>query len=163
MFELHDLGWSPHFESQLAGRDLDGLLPARVAEELKGAYRIYLEGRLVPAVLPGRLLHSAAGRDDLPAVGDWVLAHLLPGEDKALIVELLQRRTKLSRKDAGERTSEQVLAANVDTVFLVASLNRELNPRRVERYLIAIWESGAQPVSHSTRPTWRTMPQSRLP
>jgi ribosome biogenesis GTPase len=92
------------------------------------------------------MLHSAAGRDDLPATGDWVLARVLPGEDRALVVELLERRTKLSRKEAGERTGEQLLAANVDLVFLVASLNRELNLRRLERYLTAIWESGAQPV-----------------
>jgi len=92
------------------------------------------------------MLHTAAGRDDLPATGDWVLARVLPGEDRALVVELLERRTKLSRKEAGERTGEQLLAANVDVVFLVASLNRELNLRRIERYLTAIWESGAQPV-----------------
>ena len=146
MHTLEDLGWSPHFESQLSGRDPDGLLPARIAEELKGAYRIYVDGRLLPAVLPGKMLHSAAGRDDLPATGDWVLARVLPGEDRALVVELLERRTKLSRKEAGERTGEQLLAANVDLVFLVASLNRELNLRRIERYLTAIWESGAQPV-----------------
>ena len=146
MHTLEDLGWGPHFESQLSGRGPDGLHPARIAEELKGAYRIYVDGRLLPAVLPGKMLHTAAGRDALPAAGDWVLARLLPGEDRALVVELLERRTKLSRKEAGERTGEQLLAANVDTVFLVASLNRELNLRRIERYLTAIWESGAQPV-----------------
>lgn len=146
MHTLEDLGWGPHFESQISGRDPDGLHPARVAEELKGAYRIYIDGRLLPAVLPGRLLHTAAARDDLPATGDWVLARPLPGEDRALVVQLLERRTKLSRKEAGERTGEQLLAANVDIVFLVASLNRELNLRRIERYLTAIWESGARPV-----------------
>ncbi len=146
MHTLADLGWSPHFESQLSGRDPDGLLPARIAEELKGAYRIYVDGRLLPAVLPGKMLHTAASRDDLPATGDWVLARVLPGEDRALVVELLERRTKLSRKEAGERTGEQLLAANVDAVFLVASLNHELHLRRIERYLTAIWESGATPV-----------------
>jgi len=143
---LEDLGWSPYFESQISGRDPDGLHPARVAEELKGAYRVYVDGRLLPAVLPGRLLHNATGREDLPATGDWVLARPLPGEDRAVVVELLDRRTKLSRKEAGERTGEQLLAANVDIVFLVASLNRELNLRRIERYLTAIWDSGARPV-----------------
>lgn len=146
MHTLEDLGWGPHFESQISGRDPDGLHPARVAEELKGAYRIYVDGRLLPAVLPGKMMYGAAGRDDLPATGDWVLARPLPGEDRAVVVELLERRTKLSRKEAGERTGEQLLAANVDVVFLVASLNRELNLRRIERYLTAIWESGARPV-----------------
>ncbi len=146
MLTLEDLGWSPHFESQLSARDPDGLIPARIAEQLKGAYRIYVGGRLLPAVLPGKIVHSASGRGDLPATGDWVLARPLPGEDRALVVELLDRRTRLSRKEAGERTGEQLLAANVDAVFLVASLNHELNLRRIERYLTAIWESGASPV-----------------
>ncbi len=162
MHTLEDLGWSPHFESQLAGRDPDGLQPARIAEELKGAYRIYVDGRLLPAVLPGRILHTAAGRDDLPATGDWVLARVLPGEDRALIVELLQRRTKFSRKEAGERTSEQLLAVNVDLVFLVASLNCELNLRRIERYLTAIWESGAQPVIALNKSDLAEDPQAQV-
>ncbi len=145
MYTLEDLGWGPHFESQIAGRDLDDLRPARIAEELKGAYRLYLYGRLLPAVLPRRLLQGAAAREDLPAAGDWVLARPLPGEDRALMAELLQRRTRLSRKEAGPRTIEQVMAANVDAVLLVASLNHELNLRRIERYLTAAWESGASP------------------
>jgi ribosome biogenesis GTPase len=75
-----------------------------------------------------------------------VLAATLPGEERMLVLELLDRRTKLSRQQAGEKTGEQILAANVDTVFVVASLNNELNLRRIERYLSAVWDSGARPV-----------------
>ena len=74
-----------------------------------------------------------------------MLARRLPGESRAVGERLLQRRSTLSRKVAGERTGEQIMAANVDLVYVVASLNRELNLRRLERYLAVIWESGATP------------------
>jgi ribosome biogenesis GTPase len=64
----------------------------------------------------------------------------------ALIQRVLERRSKFSRKEAGQRSAEQIIAANVDTVFLVQSLNRNFNPRRLERYLALLWESGAEPV-----------------
>jgi ribosome biogenesis GTPase len=143
--DLHDLGWDAHFQQQLEQLNTPGAVPVRVAEELKGAYRLYTTRGVVPAVVPGRLLHRASARDDLPAVGDWVLASPLPGEGRMLVTDLLDRRTKLSRQQAGEKLGEQILAANVDVVILVASLNSELNLRRIERYLTAIWESGARP------------------
>jgi ribosome biogenesis GTPase len=83
--------------------------------------------------------------DELPAVGDWVAARPLPGERKALIEDVLPRRSAFTRKEAWRRTVEQVVAANVDTVFLMSSLGPDLNPRRLERYLVGAWESGAQP------------------
>jgi ribosome biogenesis GTPase len=82
----------------------------------------------------------------LPTVGDWVCASVRPQESRATIHRLLERRTKISRKDSGSVTDEQVLAANIDTVFLVNSLNQDLNPRRIERYLALALESGARPV-----------------
>ena len=146
MYSLEDLGWNSYFQQQLEQLNTPGAVPGRVAEELKGAYRLYTQRGLAPAVVPGRLLHRASGREDLPAVGDWVLAGPLPGEERMLVLELMDRRTKLSRQQAGEKTGEQILAANVDVVFLIASLNKELNLRRIERYLTAILESGARPV-----------------
>jgi len=146
LYSLQDLGWNAYFQQQLEQLTTPGAVPGRVAEELKGAYRVATQAGVAPAVVPGRLLHRASGREDLPAVGDWVLAGPLPGEERMLVLELFDRRTKLSRQQAGEKTGEQILAANVDVVFLVASLNKELNVRRIERYLTAIWESGARPV-----------------
>jgi len=84
-------------------------------------------------------------RGALPAAGDWVLVDP-PSAGSTMIQRLLERRTSLSRKEAGERTGEQILAANVDTAFLVSALNEEFNPRRIERYLAAVWQSGATPV-----------------
>lgn len=145
MHSLADLGWNNRFQSQLIDTPED-LVPARIAEEQRGAYLLLTEDGPLSAAVSGRLMHDAGGREDFPAVGDWVLARPLLGEARAVIHSVLARRTKLSRKTAGETTDEQILAANVDTVFLVTSMNQEMNLRRIERYLTVIWESGATPV-----------------
>src|SRR5262249_17881455 len=82
----------------------------------------------------------------LPAVGDWVIAQLRPRESRATIHHVLRRKGKFSRKIAGRKTEEQIIAANIDVLFLVSSLNRDFNPRRIERYLTLAWDSGARPV-----------------
>ena len=151
MFRLEDLGWGPFFQQQLNTTSPDVVRPARVAAEMKGAYRVLTDAGALLASIRGRLLYQAASSDELPAAGDWVLVERVPGEDRGLIVRLLERRTKLSRmrpspNPRSQRTEEQVLAANVDAVFVVAALNRDFNPRRIERYLTVAWESGARPV-----------------
>jgi ribosome biogenesis GTPase len=150
VFRLETLGWSSFFESQINPGDDAGLTPLRVAEEQRGSYRILGESGLRYAEVSGRLRHEIELEEALrPCVGDWVLARIPAGDadsGPALIHRALARRTRFSRKEAGERTAEQVIAANIDTVFLVQSLNRDLNPRRLERYLALLWESGAEPV-----------------
>jgi ribosome biogenesis GTPase len=146
VFRLDELGWGPVFENHLGGEDCDGLVPARVAEEARGVYRVYAEAGEWLAGISGKLRFDAAAREDLPAVGDWVLVRPRSDEDRATIQRVLPRRSKFSRKAAGARTDEQIVAANVDSVFLVSSLNREFNLRRIERYLTLVWESGARPV-----------------
>jgi len=143
---LHVLGWNAHFQRQWESHDRQGLTPARVIEEQREAYRILTEAGEASAEIVGHLRHAATDRSSFPAVGDWVAVREVRGENKALIHEILPRRTKISRKVAGERTAEQILVTNVDIVFLVSSLNADLNLRRIERYLGTIWESGAQPV-----------------
>jgi ribosome biogenesis GTPase len=142
---LEDLGWGPFFEEQLNRDEIIVLRPARVAEENRGAYRVHTERGPIAAAISGRLRHEALARGELPSAGDWVLIDRSPAGG-TVIQRLLERRTKLSRKEAGERTSEQVLAANVDIVFLVAALDQDFNPRRIERYLAAVWQSGARPI-----------------
>lgn len=150
MYSLESLGWSPFFESQLDSSTDTDSTPARVLEEQRGHYRILGEKGLLFAELAGRLRHQADTHGaHLPCTGDWVLARGSDGargDAVAAIHRVLLRRTKLSRQEAGPRTAEQVIAANVDTVFLVQSLNRDLNLRRLERYLAVLWESGAEPV-----------------
>jgi ribosome biogenesis GTPase len=94
----------------------------------------------------GRLRHAASGRADFPAVGDWVAIEVPDGGGDARIRAVLPRTSRFSRRAAGDVTEEQVVAANIDVVFLVSGLDGDFNPRRIERYLVTAWESGASPV-----------------
>jgi ribosome biogenesis GTPase len=123
----------------------DSRIPARVVEEQRGLYQVAGEFGELAAEITGQLRHSAIGRAGLPAVGDWVLIGL-PAGGRATIHEVLPRKSKFSRKVAGQETIEQIVAANIDTVFLVTSLNADMNLRRIERYLTIVWDSGARPV-----------------
>jgi ribosome biogenesis GTPase len=138
---LTELGWNEHFEQH---RPEGELVVGRIAVEHRGAYAVYTDEGEAWGELAGKLRHEAAGRGELPAVGDWVALQPRP-EGRATIHAVLPRRTKISRKVNLSETEEQVLAANVDTIFLVSSLNRDLNVRRLERYLATAWESGAEP------------------
>jgi ribosome biogenesis GTPase / thiamine phosphate phosphatase len=142
---LAQLGWTPALEEQFASHAADGLEPARVAVEHRDAYIVYSARGERPAELSGRLRHAAVGRGDLPAVGDWVA---VTATDPAIVQAILPRRTKFSRLAANDhgQTVEQVVAANVDVVFLTAGLDGDFNVRRLERYLTLGWESGASPV-----------------
>jgi len=143
---LAELGWDSNFERAFLEAAADGCVPARVSEESQGLYRVLAEAGEWLAEIAGRLRFEAVNRDDLPAVGDWVAVAPRPAEGRATIVAVLPRRTVLERKAAGRVVEAQVMAANLDLVFVVTSLNQELNLRRVERYLTLAWESGAQPV-----------------
>jgi ribosome biogenesis GTPase len=145
-FDLKHLGWDDEWARVFAPYASDGLIPARVAIEFNYLYRLYAETGELQGQHAGRLLHQAVSKEQLSAVGDWVAALPAPGEATATIEAVLPRRTKFSRKVAGELTEEQVVAANVDTVFLVMGLDGDYNPRRLERYLLLAFESGARPV-----------------
>lgn len=144
--DLASLGWNDHFRSAFGGLEAEGLAPARVMLQERELYSICAAGGEFAAEVAGRLRHEAPGPEDFPAVGDWVAARLPAGQGRAAIHAVLPRRTKFSRQAAGARTAEQVVAANVDFVFLVSGLDGDFNPRRIERYLTAAWESGASPV-----------------
>ncbi len=138
---LQELGWDAFFQDAFRPFENDNLIPARVAARHHGPCELLTElGRLggVPA---GRLEDH-----ELPAVGDWVAARPLEGERKAVIEAVLPRRSAFTRKEAWARTVAQVVAANVDTVFLVTAFGGDLNARRLERYLTSAWDSGANPV-----------------
>jgi ribosome biogenesis GTPase / thiamine phosphate phosphatase len=139
-FDLDRLGWSPFFAEPFQQYESDGLVPGRVAVQERGSYLVYTEEGERWAEITGRLRHDSASPADFPAIGDWVAL-----ADR--IRAVLPRRTKFSRKVPWLKTEEQVLAANVDVVFLVMALTeRDFNPRRLERYLATAWESGAEPV-----------------
>ena len=145
-FALEELGWDQAWQHAFGPHASHGLVPARVAIEYNHIYRIYPDEGECNAQAAGRVRHLAAGRHELPAGGDWVAARPTEGEASATIEAILSRRSKFSRKVAGDLTEEQVVAANIDVVFLVMGLDHDYNPRRLERYLLMAWESGASPV-----------------
>jgi len=143
--ELSDLGWTDFFDGRFAAHEADGLRPGRVLSQEKLLYLVHDGKAELAAELSGRFRHDAEQHGGFPAVGDWV-AFKPHSEDHAIIHALLPRRTAISRKVPGAETAEQVIAANIDTVFLVAGLDQEFSPRRIERYVAAMLGSGATPV-----------------
>jgi ribosome biogenesis GTPase len=142
---LEDLGWTPRFAEAFEPHRADGVSAARVSLEHTHIYRVVSPDGDELARVSGRLRHDASGRADFPAVGDWVVVEAAAGGD-ARIRAVLPRATHFSRRAAGNPTEEQVVAANIDVVFLVSGLDHDFNPRRIERYLVTAWESGAAPV-----------------
>jgi len=144
LIPLKDLGFGPFFATQLDRLEgaRPGLVAARVAADGAGIYHLLgCQARL--GELSGRLRHELSGIDR-PAVGDWVA--IADGAKRAVIQHVLRRRTAMVRRAADTDATAQMIAANVDVFCLVTSANRDLNPRRIERYLAAVWESGANPV-----------------
>jgi ribosome biogenesis GTPase len=146
MSNLKALGWNAFFEEAFEPHREKGRVAGRVVLEHRRAFRIFTEFDELVAEISGRVRYDALTRAELPAVGDWVAATAYPNEKRATIHAILPRRSKFSRKAAGRNTEEQIVAANVDTVFLVVGLDGDYNLRRVERYLVGAWESGASPV-----------------
>jgi ribosome biogenesis GTPase len=137
---LSELGWNSFYEKAWNGIERGSHVPARVIAEQKNTWRLATESDELWAQPSGRLRHRLTKPEDLPAVGDWVET------GSGVIYDILPRQSKLSRKAPGRRTDEQIVAVNIDTVFVVSSLNQDYNPRRLERYLTTVWEGGAQPV-----------------
>lgn len=146
MHDLTALGWGETLAEQFEPYAATGLIPGRVAVQHRGAYDVLTEVGELRCDVAGRLYDEASSPADLPAVGDWVAIAARREEGSGTVQAVLPRRTKFSRKTAWQASEEQVLAANVDVVLIVTSLNEDLNLRRLERYLTLAWESGARPV-----------------
>ena len=145
---LEDFGWSPFFQKHFQNLNIPDTVPARIASQSKNSWQVYSEYGILTAEIAGKMLYKDSEENNFPAVGDWVVIKPLVGEKKALIYATLPRKSKFSRKVAGERTREQIISANIDTVFIVSGLDggRNFNLRRIERYLTLAWSSGAVPV-----------------
>jgi ribosome biogenesis GTPase len=134
---LQDFGWSGFFESQLSAAPAG--VPGRVASANHGRFLVWTGSGEVDASVGGLLRKPGAL---WPAVGDWVVLR----NDDAVIDLVLTRKTCVSRKQPEREIREQVLAANIDVLFIVSGLDRDYNPRRIERFLVMANESGARPV-----------------
>ncbi|MGE4056650.1 MAG: ribosome small subunit-dependent GTPase A [Vicinamibacterales bacterium] len=162
MPSLHDLGWGPYFDRQVTDDERARCTPARVVWESRVHYRLATADAEWHGELAGRLRYAALTPADVPTVGDWVLAVRRPGQGTATIQRRLDRRSAFTRGAAGRLAEQQVIAANVDTVLLVTSCNRDFNVRRIERYLALAWQSGANPIivvnkadlAHSGHEAW---------
>jgi ribosome biogenesis GTPase len=144
-YDLARLGATPEILNHFHEYESGGLMLARVASAIRDEYRLYAAGSDFHAEPTGALLYGASGPADLPVVGDWVAARSV-GSGEAIVHAVLPRRTKFSRRAAGPREREQVIAANVDLAFIVCGLDHDYNARRIERYLTLAVESGAEPV-----------------
>ncbi|MEL7562523.1 ribosome small subunit-dependent GTPase A [Dehalogenimonas sp. 4OHTPN] len=146
--DLRVLGWNPFFKEHFQQLNIPDTVPARVISESKDLFQVQGAFGVFSAEIAGKMRYLLEADSLYPAVGDWVAVKPLAGENKAVIQSVLPRKSKFSRQAAGERTAEQIVAANIDTVFIVSGLDggRSFNLRRIERYLTLAWSSGAAPV-----------------
>ena len=135
---LEQYGWSVTWEAAFLASGAGGV-PGRVIAQHRSGYRIVTSAGEVTALPSGRLRREG-GVEDVPAVGDWVVL------EETRIVAVLPRRTAFERRAAGTEHHSQVVAANIDQVWVVSTVGQGLNPRRLERYVAVAWESGATPL-----------------
>ena len=143
--DLRELGWNDFFADNFAPYKARGLTAARVVREHRKKFLICTGDLDLQAEMAGRIVHKAASKSEHPTVGDWVAVRMLE-KGQAFIEAVLPRKSKFSRKGAGLNDDEQVVAVNVDTIFLVTDVGADFNLRRLERYLVLATQSGAQPV-----------------
>ncbi len=135
-----------HFENERNEWESKGFSVARIAAEHKGRYSILLDEQFLSAEITGKMMFAAETRKDYPAVGDWVAVQLYDANSPSIIHHVLPRRTILSRKSSGREIEEQIIATNMDIVFVVQGLDNNFNLRRLERFLVIAAQSGAVPV-----------------
>jgi len=151
---LNDLGWDDGFAASL--EPYDNCIPGRVSAQHRGEYDVLTRAGEQRARVTGKLRHEAASSADLPAVGDWVALR------EQSIQGVLPRRSAFQRKVNLGAAEAQVLAANLDSIFVVTGLDADFSARRLERYLTLAWESGATPVVVLTKADLCDDPQALL-
>ncbi|MBP0725881.1 ribosome small subunit-dependent GTPase A [Bacillus sp. RG28] len=138
---IEQLGWREEY-----GIIEDQYEVARVISEQRKLYKLHNGDSELVGEVSGKFEFEAKMKSEFPAVGDWVLIEKLASEQKAIIKKVLPRISQFSRQAAGGKTEEQIVAANIDFVFIVMALNNDFNIRRLERYLLVAYESGANPI-----------------
>lgn len=143
---LAEFGWNDTFNAAFQPFLERALKPVRIVREERGQYLAVSEQGALTAEVSGKFMHNAAGKSDYPTVGDWVAAEIIAQEPRGIIHAVVARQSSISRKVAGSVTDEQVLAANIDTLFLVMGLDDNYNVRRIERYVAFAYQSRVAPV-----------------
>jgi ribosome biogenesis GTPase / thiamine phosphate phosphatase len=143
---ISDWGWSSFFESYFEEYKNNGHSVMRIVRVNKGKYIACNDIAEFSCEVTGKFIFQADGKGNFPTVGDWVVTTVIGNEQKAMIHAILPRKSAFIRKTAGQTSDEQVVAANIDTVFIVTGLDQNFNLRRIERYLSLAWESKATPV-----------------
>ncbi|KGE17362.1 ribosome small subunit-dependent GTPase A [Paenibacillus wynnii] len=148
---IEQYGWNQSWSSKWSqiesnNNEDKGLVPGRIVGDFGSKFRVMTEAGEIWGELAGKLRFELSHSGGYPAIGDWVALTLLDAGDHAIVHCVVPRHSVISRQAAGNVTAEQIIAANVDTLFLVSALNDDYNVRRMERYLIMAWNSGASPV-----------------
>ncbi|MBT4333426.1 MAG: ribosome small subunit-dependent GTPase A [Candidatus Cloacimonetes bacterium] len=163
---MNELGWNEVLQSEYVSRllnlqnhnnakKLGKIFPGRIASEQKNLYNVFTSDGEYRAIIADKLWFNAFDRQELPAVGDWVLLSLENGCEQLKIQEIMERKSTLSRQsiashgrkfDKSGTSEEQVVATNIDTVIMVVALDFDYNLRKIERYLTLMWNSGSDPV-----------------
>jgi ribosome biogenesis GTPase / thiamine phosphate phosphatase len=159
---LNSLGWNNFFEKQFEQYKSSGFEAGRILNEQKERYVVFTEYGEYQGEVSGKLLYSAENTSHFPKVGDWVVLSVFKEESKVIIHEVLKRKNKFSRQSAGQKVEEQVLAANIDTIFIVQSLDQNYNIKRMERYISMIYEMKAEPVILLNKSDLSVNPQEKL-
>jgi len=141
-----NFGFDEWFAAHAADMRMEACRFARVTAVDRGSFLIRSDTGEVPAELSGRLAYQTDSPDELPCVGDWVTASLYNDDTAAIIHKVFPRRTFLRRRAAGSAVEHQMIAANIDTAFLVQSCHGDFNPNRLERYLVMAADGGVEPV-----------------
>lgn len=142
---LEQYGFTNEMKDAFNENSQPGLVPARIITEHRGLYRVVCESGERFAEISGKYHYHLEEKGGYPAVGDWVVLEAAGSEDRAVIHDILPRKTQFIRRDSWSADGMQVVAANFDIVFICTSLNKNYNLRRIERYLTLSWESGAIP------------------
>ena len=144
--DLDQLGWNENLSSSLKRENITDLIPGRVSTHSGKHYVVITKNGEHNAIIPKSFLTSISKKTDIPTVGDWVGLEKNPEVNTYYIRFVFPRKNKLSRKIAGAKSEEQIIASNIDIVFIMTSADSDFNVRRLERFLSIVYEINAQPV-----------------
>jgi ribosome biogenesis GTPase len=146
MTSLYQLGWNNYFDKHFKPFQQQSFNAGRIVVENRDNYVLLTDYKEYRAEVTGKLLFNANSSSEFPKVGNWIVISIFEMENKAIIHEVLPRHTNFSRKIAGKKTEQQILAANIDFIFIIQSCDNDFSLRRLERQLVMVYEGGANSI-----------------